>query len=402
MTHVRPATRLNWQLIILLASLSAIVATAIDMYLPAFPAVGDSFTISAGQVQQTLTVFLIGLGVGQGLYGPLLDRFGRKLPLLLGISIFTLSSIFAATTNSFEGLLLARFFQAIGAAAGAVTPRAVVADTCDVQDSARIFSMLMQVMMIAPITAPLIGGLILRFGEWHSIFWTLAAVGVICFAFSWRLLPETLAPENRLPLAFSKVLKSYGELLGNPKFLLFTLATGGTLGALFSYISNSPFVFISHFDFTPEQFSYLFAANAGVMIVISQMNLRLLKVMQVHRIFYLGIGLFIALAISLTATALLSEISALSYALLLGLAMAMLGLVTGNLTALTMAQAQQHAGIASSLMGMMQFVIAGIVGLIVSLFPQTLSTLPIALTACGSVAFMLSKAALSFSSTRAD
>ena len=89
MTHVRPATRLNWQLIILLASLSAIVATAIDMYLPAFPAVGDSFNISAGQIQQTLTVFLIGLGVGQGLYGPLLDRFGRKLPLLLGISIFT-------------------------------------------------------------------------------------------------------------------------------------------------------------------------------------------------------------------------------------------------------------------------------------------------------------------------
>ena len=394
-TTARPVG-LSWQLIILLASLSAIIATAIDMYLPAFPAVGASFGITAGQVQQTLTVFLLGLGVGQGIYGPLLDRYGRRIPLLVGLTVFTVSSAFAAITSSFEGLLIARFCQAIGAAAGAVIPRTVVADTCDVKDSARIFSMLMQIMMIAPITAPLIGGLILRFGEWHSIFWSLAIVGLLCLAFSWRLLPETLPPERRLPLQLSSLLESYSKLLGNPKFLLFTLATGCTLGALFSYISNSPFVFISYFDYTPEQFSYLFAVNAGVMILISQINLRLLKIMQVHRIFYLGICLLIMLSVTLLISSYWLSISAIWYAVLLGLAMAMLGLITGNLTALTMAQAGKHAGIASSLMGMMQFIIAGLIGFGVSWLPQNLSTLPLALSLCGGLALLFGWCALHF------
>ena len=378
------------QLIILLASLSALVAAAIDMYLPAFPTVATSLDITAGQVQQTLTIFLIGLGIGQGLYGPLLDRFGRKPPLLIGIGLFILGSLFAALTTSFEGLLVARFLQAIGAAAGSVASRAVVTDTCDPQSSARIYSMLMQVMMIAPITAPMLGGLILLYGEWHFIFWLLAFFGIICAAFTVRLLPETLAVERRVPLSMRSIVRNYAIQLSNPSFFFYTLATSCTLGCLFIYINNSPFVFIEMFGLSPTQFSYIFAANAMVMIAISQINLRLLKFYSVKRVLFIGLGGFIVIGVLLLSIVQLGWAALWNYSILLGLGMAMLGLITGNLTALTMAHTQQHAGIASALMGLIQFLLAATIGFIASISAApTLYTLPLALLVLGLIALGL-------------
>lgn len=378
------------QLIILLASLSALVAAAIDMYLPAFPTVATSLDISEGQVQQTLTVFLIGLGIGQGLYGPFLDRFGRRPPLLIGIGLFTIGSLAAALTTSFEGLLIARFLQAIGAAAGSVASRAVVTDTCDPQSSARIYSMLMQVMMIAPITAPMLGGLILLYGEWHLIFWVLALFGVISGLFTIRLLPETLPVERRVPLSMRSIVRNYAIQISNPSFLFYTLATSCTLGCLFIYINNSPFIFINMFDLTPNQFSYIFAANAIVMIAISQINLRLLKLYSVTRILFIGLGGFIAIGLALLSLVQFGWEALWSYSILLGLGMAMLGLITGNLTAVTMAHTQQHAGIASALMGFMQFLLAATIGYIASIVAApSLYTMPIALLALGLIAMGL-------------
>ncbi|MCK9534837.1 MAG: multidrug effflux MFS transporter [Pseudomonas sp.] len=378
------------QLIILLASLSALVAAAIDMYLPAFPTIATSLAITPGQVQQTLTIFLIGLGIGQGLYGPLLDRFGRKPPLLIGIGLFTLGSLFAALTTSFEGLLVARFLQAIGAAAGAVASRAIVTDTCDPQSSARIYSMLMQVMMIAPITAPMLGGLILLYGEWHLIFWVLALLGIICGFFTIRLLPETLAVERRVPLSARSMLRNYAIQLSNPSFVFYTLATSCTLGCLFIYINNSPFIFIEMFKLTPNQFSYIFAANALTMIAISQINLRLLKFYSAMRILLIGLGGFISIGLVLLGLLQVGWTALWSYSILLGLGMAMSGLITGNLTAVTMAHTQQHAGIASSLMGLIQFLLAATIGFLASIAaPPSLHTMPIALLVFGVAAMGL-------------
>ena len=360
------------------------------MYLPAFPTVATSLDITAGQVQQTLTIFLIGLGIGQGLYGPLLDRFGRKPPLLIGIGLFILGSLFAALTTSFEGLLVARFLQAIGAAAGSVASRAVVTDTCDPQSSARIYSMLMQVMMIAPITAPMLGGLILLYGEWHLIFWVLALLGIICGAFTVRLLPETLAVERRVPLSMRSIVRNYAIQLSNPSFFFYTLAASCTLGCLFIYINNSPFVFIEMFGLSPTQFSYIFAANAMVMIAISQINLRLLKFYSVKRVLFIGLGGFIVIGVLLLSIVQFGWAALWNYSILLGLGMAMLGLITGNLTALTMAHTQQHAGIASALMGLIQFLLAATIGFIASIIAApTLYTLPLALLTLGLVAMGL-------------
>lgn len=372
------------KLIFLLASLSALVAAAIDMYLPAFPTVASSLEISEGQVQQTLTVFLVGLGIGQGLYGPFLDRFGRRPPLLFGIVLFTIGSLTAAMTTSLEGLLVARFLQAIGAAAGSVASRAIVTDTCDPQNSARIYSMLMQVMMIAPITAPMLGGVILLYGEWHLIFWVLAILGVISGIFTVRWLPETLPVERRVPLSMRNIMRNYAIQISNPSFFFYTMATSCTLGCLFIYLNNAPFVFINMFGLTPNEFSYIFAANAVLMIAISQINLRLLKYYSAARILFVGLSGFMVIGLSLMALVQLDWQALWSYSILLGMGIAMLGMITGNLTAVTMAHTQQHAGIASALMGFMQFLLAATIGFIASLLAApSLFTLPIALLILG-------------------
>lgn len=384
-----PKSNIGIKLIILLASLNALVAAAIDMYLPAFPAIGTDLQISAGQVQQTLTVFLVGLAVGQGMYGPLLDRYGRRNPLLIGVLLFTAGSALAALAHSFELLLVARFIQALGAAAGSVTPRAIVADTCDVNTAARVFSMLMQVMMIAPITAPFIGGIALLFGPWQLIFWALAATGVITGLFSLRMLPETLPREKHVPISIRSILRNYCKLLNYPRFVLFTLASSFTVGALFVYISNSPFVFIQQYGLSPNQYSLIFALSASAMILTGQINLRLLRLYTPLQVLYIGLFGFVAAAAVLGALLLLELADVWSYAVALGICLSMLGMITGNLTAVTMGYARQFAGIASSLMGMLQFLLAGLLGFLVNLTPTTLLTLPTALLGFGMISISL-------------
>lgn len=389
MTSSIQSIRINAKLIILLASLNALVAAAIDMYLPAFPAIGADLHISAGQVQQTLTIFLVGMAVGQGLYGPLLDRYGRRIPLLTGVLLFTLGSALAALAQSFELLLAARFIQALGAAAGSVTPRAIVADTCDVNTAARVFSMLMQIMMIAPITAPIIGSAMLLAGPWQMIFWVLVAAGVLVGAFSLRMLPETLPADRRIPISVRGILRNYFKLLSHPRFLLFTLASSFTVGALFTYISNSPFVFIQQYGLSPSQYSLIFAASASAMILTGQINLRLLRLYKPLEVLHMGLVCLVLAAGTLGILVVLELVDVWGYAIILGLGLSMLGMITGNLTAVTMGYARQFAGIASSLMGMLQFMLAGLLGFIVNLTPTTMLTLPAALAGFGLVAFVL-------------
>ncbi len=386
-----PRTRQNLGigLIVLLASLNALVAAAIDMYLPAFPAVAADLQINANQVQQTLTVFLLGMAFGQGLYGPLLDRYGRRTPLLVGVGLFSCGSLLAALAVNYELLLLARFIQALGAAAGAVTPRAIIADTCDVTSAARAFSMLMQVMMLAPITAPIIGSAVLLLAPWQMIFWVLLAAGVLAWIFSYRWLPETLPREQRKPVSPRILLGNYWQLLSHPRFLLYTLASGFTVGALFTYISNSPFVFIEHFGISPTHYSFIFGASATAMILTSQINLRLLRKKRPLYVLFLGLFFFVLCSAILSLLTYAGLTQAWSFAVLLGLAMSSLGMITGNLTAVTMGYVRQLAGTASSVMGMLQFFMAGLLGFAVNLSAISILRLPLALFGFACVATLL-------------
>lgn len=388
MTSSNPPPRqaFGWPFLFLLAMITALDAMAIDMYLPAFPAVALELGVSAGRVQQTLSVFLVGLALGQGLYGPLLDRFGRRWPLLMGLGIFVLGSVLAALADSVEWLLVARFLQALGAAAGLVAPRAIVSDVCTVQESARVFSVLMQVMMIAPILAPVAGGWLLNHGGWRMVFWTLAMVGTLGAAWGLRAIQETLPREKRAPLHAGAILRAYALQCRNPAFMAYTLAGGFILGALFVYISASPFVLIEHFGMTPQHFSYFFAANAVGIVVAGQLSLWWTKRWGEQRVLLAGIAVHALAGLALVAAVQLDRADLPVYLALVGLSIWTLGLVFGNLTALTMAQAGEQAGVASALMGLLQYLMGAVVGGLVALAAPGLVPLPATILACGVLA----------------
>lgn len=389
-----PGATIGMALVVLLAMLTALDAMAIDMYLPGMPAIGAELGISDGEVQQTLAIFLIGLAFGQGLYGPLLDSFGRRAPLLAGVLLFVFGSIVAALAPSIEWLMAARFLQALGAAAGLVAPRAIVADRCSVNESARIFSVLMQVMMLAPILAPVLGGFLLQHGSWRNIFWALATLGMIGVLWGWRSLPESLPVTARAPLRPRAIATAYGRQLAAPVFMAYVLAGGFVLGALFTYISGAPFVFTQHYALDPQQFSYLFASNAVCLVLFgAAANAMLKRGATEQRGMYLGLALHTLAGAALWLAAGVLALPLWAYAAMLALAIGSLGLVFGNLTALTMAQSGPQAGLASALMGMLQYLLSAVVGYVVSFAGTPLLSLPATIAICGALAILCCLAA---------
>ncbi|EOR07844.1 multidrug effflux MFS transporter [Acinetobacter genomosp. 15BJ] len=390
MNAATPISKISWSLLLLLSLFTALDALAIDIYLPAFPLLAESFATTPGHIQLTLSVFLIGLAIGQGIYGPLLDRFGRRNPLLIGIAVFILGSILAAIAPTIEWLLAARFLQAIGASAGLVVPRAIISDVCDAKTSAKNFSILMQVMMIIPIIAPLFGSLILRIGSWHLIFYTLAVLGAILWLWGNHAIPETLKPQYRQPLQFSAIRTNYQTLALNKGFMAYTLAGGFILGGFFVYLSQSPFIFIQHYHIHNESFSGLFAANAVGLIILGQVSILLLKRWTAQQLLVLGMCIFSGASFILMLSVTFYHLNLWQYIVLLGLSIWSTGFIFGNLTALTMQQSPQHlTGAASSLMGLLQYAFASLIGFIVSLFEINISLLPASLFLCGMIALGL-------------
>ncbi|WP_028602040.1 multidrug effflux MFS transporter [Ottowia thiooxydans] len=388
MSSISKGADFGWPFIFLLAMITALDAMAIDMYLPAFPAVAAEFAVSPGRVQQTLSVFLIGLALGQAVYGPLLDRFGRRKPLLIGLLIFVVGSVLAATASNLEWLLVARFLQALGAAAGLVAPRAIVSDVYTGSESSRVFSVLMQVMMIAPILAPVAGGFLLGHGGWRMIFWALAVIGALGTLWGWRAISETLTTKNRTRLSVSSVARAYWTQCMDRPFFAYALAGGFILGSLFVYISASPFVLIQHFGLSPVQFSYFFASNAVGFVLAGQLSIWLTKRLSEQRVLLLGIALH-ALAGAALALAVTAGVAQLwLYLGLLAISIWALGLTFGNLTSVTMARAGEQAGVASALMGTMQYLVGACVGLLVSLAAPGLMPLPLAILVCGVLAII--------------
>src|SRR6185503_15041541 len=231
------------ELVVLLGAVTAFAPLSIDMYLPALPALGLEFGASPGRVQLSVASFFLGLAVGQGFYGPLSDRFGRTRPLYVGLSLFVLASIACALTPSINFLIAVRFFQALGACSGQVLSRAIVRDLFEPREAVQVFSLLVLVMGVSPVLAPLLGGQILQWFPWRTIFWVIAALGMAGLIGSLVRLKETHRGERK-PLILGRVMRTYGDLLRDRAFVGYVLTGGLAMAGMFAYIVGSPYVFI--------------------------------------------------------------------------------------------------------------------------------------------------------------
>lgn len=352
---------LFYRLALVLGALTALGPLAIDMYLPSFPAIAGEFGTTPAAVQGTLAFYFIGLAGGQMFYGPVSDRFGRKPPLYFGLALFTLAAIGCSLARNIETLMVCRLLQALGGGASMVIARAVVRDHFGERDSARLLSMLMLVMGLAPILAPLLGGQLVTSLGWRSIFAIQAIASALLLVCMRRFLPESLPREKRQRHGVPAILRLYAGLLRNRLFMANTLASSLMTGAMFSYISGSPFVFMEVYKVTPQHYGLFFGSNALGLIAASQLTGHLIARFKSRDV--LGVVLLIAASSSLLLLA--AAVSGFGgFAGILAplfLMVSCQGLTSPLTAALALAPQGRNAGTASALLGMVPF-LAGAAG----------------------------------------
>ena len=352
---------------LILGLLSAIGPFAIDMYLPALPAIGDSLGAELGAGQGSLTAFFLALGCGQLLYGPVSDMLGRKPPLYFGLGLFTLASVGCALATNIETLVALRFVQGLGAAAGMAIPRAVVRDLHTGNEAARLMSLLMLVFSVSPILAPLVGSGVIAVSGWRGVFWVVALAAVAGLALVYGMLQETRPASARVESSLGSALCAYGLLLRDTHYLGLVFIGGCSMAGFFVYLASSPFVLINHYGLTPTQYSLAFSFNAIAFIGASQFTATLGARFGLVRVVKAaasasGVVMVALLGYYLAGGDQLGVLIALYF-----VASAFMGLVIPTTSVLALEEHGAIAGTASALLGTLQMLSGaaamGIVGL---------------------------------------
>lgn len=343
-----------------LGMLSALVAMAMDMYLPGLPEIAADLQADFGLVQQTLSIFLAGIAFSQIFYGPLSDRLGRRRVLLVGVILFGVFSAFCALAGSIEQLVTQRWLQALGAGAGSVIVAAIVRDCYQGEQAAKVMSYVIMVMMVVPLIAPLIGGYVLVGFGWRAIFWVLAGLGLFCAGAVLWVVPETHPLERRESLQLRNVLANYRFILSHRRAMGFNLCAAFSYGCLFAFISGSPFVYIEYFGVAPEHYGYLFGANVTLTIICAYLNSQLMHRIGSQRLLFVGI------CVQLTACLLLLLVSWMQWGglwatvLPIVLCIGMIGMVSANSTAAMLSFFNKATGTASGVLSISRFAVAGL------------------------------------------
>lgn len=374
---------MNLKTILILGALSAFGPLAIDFYLPGFPAIALAFGTDEKHVQLTLAAYFLGLSIGQLGYGPVADRFGRRVPLLAGVGLFTLASLACSFAPNLEWLIAARFVQALGGCAGMVLSRAIVSDKCNAVESAKVFSQLMLVMGLAPILAPMLGGLLVNLYGWHSIFLVLTGFSALCWLAVFRGLPESMPAEHpRHPLAGA--LKQYWRLLGDKIFIGHALTGGIAMAGMFAYVAGSPFVFIKLYGVPPEHYGWLFGSNAAGFILVAQVNARILRKFGPALLLSRAVWLYLIAALVLLGISSLHTDALWPLLIPLFICIASLGCIIPNASACAMNGQWARAGSASALLGCLQFsVAAGAAALVGVLHDGSAMPMAMVISLCG-------------------
>jgi DHA1 family bicyclomycin/chloramphenicol resistance-like MFS transporter len=353
---------------LVLGLLSAIGPFAIDMYLPALPAIGVALHADVHAVQMSLMAFFISFAISQIVYGPASDIFGRKPPLYVGIALFIVGSIGCALAPDIGWLIGFRFLQGLGGGAPIVVPRAIVRDLHTGAEATKLMALLMLVFSVSPILAPLIGSLVIDAAGWRAIFWVVTGIGALGLLLTALALEETRPAEQRVRSDIASTLRAFALLLRDARFMGLTAVGAFGMASFFIYLANSSFVLIGHYGLTPRQYSFAFAVNAASFIGVSQFAGRLAARYGLARVVSVAVAGF-ALAMSALLALNLAGIERLDVMIaMLMLGYGFLGLVVPATSVMALDDHGEIAGAASALMGTLQLVMGAVVIAVMSAF----------------------------------
>jgi MFS transporter, DHA1 family, multidrug resistance protein len=355
----KPSGKKRIQLALLLGSLGLLGPFTIDTYLPSFPTIVKDYHTTASLVQISLTSCLLGLGLGQLIIGPLSDVKGRRKPLMFFIILYLLASLTCAIAPNIYFLIGSRLIQGFAAAGGLVISRAIVRDLFSGRELTKFFTMMVLVGNLGPIVAPIAGGGILAFTNWHGVFVALACLGAVLFFTVIFKLEETLPVENRVPSNLPQIIKNFGSLFRDRTFMGYALTQGCTTAGIFAYVSGIPFVYQNIYGVTPQQFSFLFGINGIALIIGSQMVGRLADIIQEKT--FLKIGLVISnVAGAWLLIALLLKAPLFAVAIPIFFFVSSISIIGTTSFALAIESQGHIAGSASALLGVLPFVLGSI------------------------------------------
>ena len=356
---IKPTGKKRIQLAILLGSLGLLGPFTIDTYLPSFPTIVKDFHTTASLVQISLTSCLLGLGLGQLIIGPLSDVKGRKKPLLIFITLYLLASLTCSFAPNIYFLIISRLVQGFAAAGGLVISRAIVRDLFSGKELTKFFTMMVLVGNLGPIVAPIAGGGILAFTNWHGVFVALACVGAVLLFTVTLKLEETLPKEKRVPSNLPQIMKNFGSLFRDRTFMGYALTQGFTTAGIFAYVSGVPFVYQNIYGVTPQQFSFLFGTNGLALIIGSQLVGRLADKVSERTFLKLGLVISNVAGVSLLI-ALLLKAPLFAVAIPIFFFISSISMIGTTSFALAIETQGHIAGSASALLGLLPFVLGSI------------------------------------------
>jgi DHA1 family bicyclomycin/chloramphenicol resistance-like MFS transporter len=366
------------QIAMLLGSLAVMGPLTIDMYLPSFPTIANDYGTTASLVQISLTACLLGIGLGQLIIGPMSDVRGRKKPLVIFLFLYFIASILCAFAPSIYWFIGARFLQGFSAAAGLVISRAVVRDMYSGRELTKFFALLMLINNLGPILAPIIGGGILAFADWSSVFLVLGATGILLFLVVVWKLEETLPAEKRVPSSITQTFHNFGSLVKNREFAGYALTQGFMVAGIFAYVSGTPFVYQNIYGASPQLFSLLFGMNGIGIMIGTQVVGRFSDRISEARFLRFGLWMSSAASIALVVMVLLKG-PMFSIVIPLFFFVSSIGIIGTSSFSLAMESQGHIAGSASALLGLLPFALGSMTAPLVGIAGED-TAIPMALT----------------------
>ncbi|MDG1870561.1 MAG: multidrug effflux MFS transporter [Flavobacterium sp.] len=356
------------KLILILGSLTALGPFSIDMYLPGFAQIATDLNTTVASVAMTLSSYFIGISAGQLLYGPLLDRYGRKKPLFIGMLVYiaaSLGCVFVRDIDTFIGL---RFIQAVGSCAATVASVSMVRDLFPVKDIPKVFSLLMLVVGLSPMLAPTVGGYVTDWYGWHMVFVILMFIGIIIMLAAQFGLPDSYEPDTSISLKPKPILKNFASVLKEPQFYTYAFTGAIAFSGLFTYVAASPIIFMDIYKVDPKMYGWIFAFMSLSFILSSQLNSVLLKWYRSEQLIYGALLTQSVVAVIFLVLAINDMLGLYETIGMLFLFLACLGISNPNTAGLTLAPFTNNAGSASALMGAIQLGLGALASFAVGVF----------------------------------